>query len=358
MPSIFNSRDQSCYQFHRDSIIGKGGFGIVYIGTIGDGTMVVVKRYQSGTSQGVREFRNEVQLLYQLRHPHLVSLLGFCHEQNEIAHIYEYMSSGSLADYLYLKDYVPLLDESLKIYIQHPLGWKEGLQICICVARGLHYLHTGAKRAVIHRDVKSSNILLDDEWSSKLSDFGLSKLGPLSMSKSSIRIESEVAGTIGYMAPEYIISGELTEKAEVYSFGVVLFEVLSGRSVHDKTSPKGLLGWVSENIRKGTIYHVIGPHLEGTIALDCFKKYLEIACSCVPYSGNERPAMGEVEVTLELALELQEKADCEMEGINPYGECMYDEASFCASVSALGPYRDYFGSGYSSEQDSNSDNNS
>ncbi|XWS36840.1 hypothetical protein CRYUN_Cryun20dG0120300 [Craigia yunnanensis] len=313
--------------FHRDSIIAEGGTRSVYRGTIDDGTMVAVKRCQS-RSLRVREVRNEAQLLCQLRHPHLVSLLGTCLEQNEIFVVFEYMSRGSLAAFLYGKDSVSV-------------AWKHRLQICIGAARGLHYLHTGAKHGVTHRDINSSNILLDDECC-KLSDFGFSKMGPLSMSKSSTRMESRLVGTHGYMAPEYAVYGEFPEKSDVFAFGVVLFEVLCGRTFYDTTLPKHqLLDWASEFIREGTIYHVIDPHLKGRIAPDCFKKYLEIACSCVHYNGNERPVIGEVEVTLELALELQEKADSEMEGINPYGECI-----------------NYYSGGYSSEQDSNSDNNS
>ncbi|XVE78555.1 hypothetical protein DITRI_Ditri13aG0155000 [Diplodiscus trichospermus] len=253
--------------------------------------------------RGVEEFQNKALLLCQLRHPHLVSLLGFCDEQNEMILVYEYMSRGSLSDYLFGKTY-------------DPLCWKQRLKICIGVARGLHYLHTGAKRAVFHCDIKSSNILLDEEGSSKISDFALSKLmGPLSKSKPLRRMESIVVGTYGYMAPEYAVHRELTEKADVFSFGVVLFEVLCGRKFCNRELPGHLLiDWASEFIREETIYHVTDPYLQGNIAPDCFKKYLEIACSCVQCNRHER--YGEVEVTLELALELQEKADSEMEGIN------------------------------------------
>ncbi|XVF81726.1 hypothetical protein PTKIN_Ptkin15bG0178900 [Pterospermum kingtungense] len=261
--------------FHRDSIISKGGYGIVYKGTIDDGTIVAVKRYQTRSLEGVRAFQNEAMLLSQLRHPHLPPLLGFCDEQNEMIVVHKYISRGSLADFLYGK-------------AEAKLGWKQRLQICIGVARGSHYFHTGAN-----------------------------------MSKSLTRVESPVVGTNGYIAPEYIMYGELTEKCDVFSFGVVLLEVLSGRTFSNMTLPN------SEFIREGNIYDVIDPYLKGRIAPESFKKYMEIACSCVKDNPNERPDMGEVEVTLELALELQEKADSQMEGLNLYGECMYkDYASF------------------------------
>ncbi|XP_017974517.1 PREDICTED: receptor-like protein kinase FERONIA [Theobroma cacao] len=322
--------------FHQGSIIAEGGFGPVYRGAVNDGTMVVaLKRLRSRSLQGVTEFQNEVQLLCQLRHPHLVSFIGFCHEDNEIILVYEYMSRGSLSYHLHRDGYVPL-------------GWKNRLQICIGAARGLHYLHTGVKHVVFHRDIKSSNILLDDEWSGKLSSFGLSKMGPISMKKALIRTESSVVGTFGYLAPEYMIHGLLTEKSDVFSFGVLLFEVLCGRKVCDATLPKNqqyILEWVIESAKEGTNYHVIDPYLKGTIAPECFKQYLEIACSCVHYEGNKRPTIGEVEVMLELALELQKQADSIMESINPHGEYMYEEASFRFSVSDLDLYGYYYGSG-------------
>ncbi|XVE78554.1 hypothetical protein DITRI_Ditri13aG0154900 [Diplodiscus trichospermus] len=318
--------------FHPDSIIGKGRFGIVYKGTTDDGIMVAVKRHQNGSVLGVEDFQNEVKLLCQLRHPHLVSLIGFCHEQNEMILVYEYLSRRSLFDNLFGKDYVPLY-------------WKQRLKICIGVARGLHYLHIGAKRGVIHLDLKCWNILLDNGRSSKISNFALSKMGPPGMFKPLQRMESRIVRR--YMSPEYVRYGELTEKSDVFSFGVVLFEVLCGRTFRNARSPGSLLiVWAAKFIREGTIYHVIDPYLQGNIAPDCFKKYLEIACSCLHYDRNERPDMGEVEVTLELALELQEKADSEMEGINSYGECMYKDSSFRP------PYE------LSSDQDSNSNNNS
>ncbi|TYI01130.1 hypothetical protein ES332_A11G180200v1 [Gossypium tomentosum] len=310
--------------FHPDSIIGIGHYGSLYKGTIDDGTVVAVRRCRSSLG-AVRELQNEVRLLCQLRHPHLVSLIGFCLVENELFVVLEYMSRGSLADFLFGigKDYVPL-------------SWKHRLHICIGAARGLHYLHTGAKHAVIHHDIKSSNILLDEEWCCKLSDFGLSKLGPPSMSKALIRkYTCRLVGTYGYMAPEYTMHGELTEKSDVYSFGVVLFEVLYGRRNSDRTLPDNqgsLLTWAKESLREGTIHHAIDPYLKGRIAPECLNKYLEIASSCVHCNGNERPAMGEVEVTLELALELQERADSEMESIYPSGECMYEEALFSAFV--------------------------
>ncbi|KAA3474659.1 receptor-like protein kinase FERONIA [Gossypium australe] len=337
---------------HPHSIIGEGGSGIVYKGTLHDGTIVAVKRLKK-LSYLERQFKNEGQLLCQLRHPHLVSLIGFCVEGSEMVFVLEYMSRGSLANFLFGigKDYVPL-------------SWKHRLHICIGAARGLHYLHTGAKHAVIHRDINSSNLILDEEWCCKLSDFGLSKLGPPSMSKALIRKNStRVVGTYGYIAPEYFLHGELTEKSDVYSFGVILFEVLFGRRNQDYTQRSDqfvLLHWAKESLSQGTIYHATDSYLKGRIAPECLNKYLEIASSCVHCEGNERPSMGEVEATLELALELQERADSGTESIYPFGECMYEEALFSAFVSNfVGLDSHCYSLSYSdfSDSDSNNHNN-
>ncbi|GMI67124.1 FERONIA [Hibiscus trionum] len=336
--------------FNADAIIGRGGYGTVYKGTTNDGTIVAVKRweikngaYRYGAGAGAGQFQNRLLFLCQLRHPHLVSLIGICEEGNERIQVCEYTSRGALCDHLYGEGYAPLL-------------WKQRLQICIGAARGLHYLHAGAKHAVLHRDIRTSNILLDGECSPKLSGFGLSKLGPRSMSKALIRMDTtRVVGTFGFMAPEYALRGELTEKSDIFSFGVVLFEVLFGRRNYNDTLPPNqvyLLDYAQEPLSEGTIYHAIDPHLKGRIAPECLNKYLEIACSCVHHNGNERPAMGEVEVTLELALELQDSADAEMQAINPCGECMYEEALFSAFP------RKFTGLEiYSSDSDSNNSNN-
>ncbi|KAK5784380.1 receptor-like protein kinase FERONIA [Gossypium arboreum] len=310
--------------FHPNSVIGESCFWSVHKGAIDYGTIVGVKRCRNGSCQdAVREVQNEVRFLCQLRHPLLVSLIGICEERNEIILAYEYVSRGTLADHLYGQGYAPLL-------------WKRRLQICISAARGLHYLHTGAKYALFHGHITSRSILVNEELSCKLHDFRFSRLGSFSMSKASrVRKESRISGTFGYMAPEYAMYGELTEKSDVFSFGIILYEVLLGRTAYDSTLPKHkqhILNWLKDSQREGTINNSIDPYLKGRIAPECLEKYSDIASSCAHYKGNERPAMGEVVVTLELALELQERADSKMEAINPSGEFMYEEL-FSASVS-------------------------
>ncbi|KAH1081813.1 hypothetical protein J1N35_021574 [Gossypium stocksii] len=283
--------------FHPNSVIGESCFWSVHKGTIDNGTIVGLKRCRSGSFQdAVRELQNEVRFLCQLRHPILVSLIGICEERNEMILVYEYVSRWTLADHLYGQGYAPL-------------PWKRRLQICICAARGLHYLHTGAKYALFHGHITSRSILVNEELSCKLHDFRFSRLGSYSMSKASrVRKKSRITGTFGYMAPE---------------------------TAYDSTLPKHkqhILNWLKESQREGAVYNSIDPYLNGRIAPECLDKYWDIASSCAHYKGNERPAMGEVVVTLELALELKERADSKMEAINPSGEFMYEEL-FSASVS-------------------------
>ncbi|KAM1468667.1 hypothetical protein ACFX2I_033602 [Malus domestica] len=250
---------------------------------------VAIKRIPS--TKG-REFKAEVQLLCQLRHPNVISLIGFCQDKVGYAIVYDYMSNGSLSDSLFN----PYNDKN-------PLSWKQRLNICIGVARAIHYLHAGVKHAVIHRDVKCDNILLDQNLEAKLSNFRLSKMGPPSLSNALIRLNSasEVSGTVGYLDPEYLLSRQLTEKSDVFSFGVVLFEVLSASF---GAMPRIYMVCPDD---------ILDPFLMGKIAPDCLLKFLDIIQRCVRPTGAQRPTMGEVEVELELALELQERADAEKE---------------------------------------------
>nr|KJB42942.1 hypothetical protein B456_007G175700 [Gossypium raimondii] len=288
--------------FHKNMII----FG----GKINDGFYAIKRlRPTSDSHLPLLELRYGVKFLSQLHHPNIISLLGYCDEKEEMIHVYEYANNGSL--------YVNLHAEN-----HDPIPWKRRLEICISVARALHYLHTGAKFVLIHRDVSSKNILLDDQWTSKLCNFSFCKRGPHSMSRDpiSIEIESDIAYTSAFIAPEVAITGRVSHKTDVFSFGVVLFEVLCCRRIFDaelEMDQRFLYRWACKCIENGTIYSIIDPYLKGKIGPQCLKKFLEISYSCVQFEENKRPTMGEVEVTLELALELQKQAESEMESTNP-----------------------------------------
>ncbi|XP_058187710.1 wall-associated receptor kinase-like 3 [Rhododendron vialii] len=279
------------HNFDDALLIGKGGFGKVYKGFMNYGaTVVAIKRLNTESKQGAEEFWSEIKTLSMLRHPHLVTLIGYSDDCEEMILVYEYMANGTLADHLY------------KIRGQgntntHHLTWKQRLQICINAARGLDFLHN-TEQGVIHRDIKTTNILLDENWVAKISDFGLSKMGT-----AQTHVSTDVKGTFGYLDPEYFLTRRLTKKSDVYAFGVVLFEVLCARppvDIRDDNTEgeRSLPFWAQQCMKKGMLDQIIDPYLRGQIPPKCLKLFAEVASKCLHKHPQGRPTMAEVEGSL------------------------------------------------------------
>ncbi|GLU13497.1 hypothetical protein SLE2022_301300 [Rubroshorea leprosula] len=283
--------------FDEKLLIGKGGFGNVYIGKLKNGLQVAVKRGQPRSGQGLSEFQTEIMILSKIRHRHLVSLIGYCDERSEMILVYELMKNGTLRDHLY-KTSRPCLP------------WKQRLQICIDAARGLHYLHKECAGGIIHRDIKSTNILLDENLIAKVADFGLSKSSPMDQTY----VDTGIKGTFGYLDPGYFNTHQLTEKSDVYSFGVVLLEVLCARQAIICGDPQlpmeqvNLAEWGLQCHRKGLLETIVDPSIKGQINPNSLRIFAETVEKCLLEDGANRPSMDKVLWDLEYALHLQQTA--------------------------------------------------
>ncbi|XP_073291717.1 probable serine/threonine-protein kinase PBL10 [Primulina huaijiensis] len=284
--------------FRPDSVVGGGGFGSVFKGWVdeklftaakpGTGLVIAVKKLNQESLQGHKEWLAEVNYLGQFLHPHLVKLLGYCLEDDNRLLVYEFLTRGSLENHLFRRG----------SYFQ-PLSWSLRLKVALGAAKGLSFLHCAETR-VIYRDFKTSNILLDSKYNAKLSDFGLAKDGPLG-DKS--HVSTRVMGTYGYAAPEYLATGHLTTKSDVYSYGVVLLELLSGRRAIDKNRPPGehkLVEWARPYLgNKRKVFRIMDNRLEGQYTIDVAQKVANIALRCVSIDSKLRPTMNAVVQELE-----------------------------------------------------------
>ncbi|XP_013597279.1 PREDICTED: probable LRR receptor-like serine/threonine-protein kinase At1g29720 isoform X3 [Brassica oleracea var. oleracea] len=270
--------------------LGEGGFGSVFKGELSDGTIIAVKQLSAKSCQGNREFVNEIGMISGLNHPNLVKLYGCCVEKNQLLLVYEYMENNSLA--------LALNGESAP-----NLDWAVRQRICVGIARGLEFLHEGSMIRMVHRDIKTTNVLLDADLNAKISDFGLARLHE----EEHTHISTKIAGTIGYMAPEYALYGELTEKADVFSFGVVAMEIVSGKS---NTKQKGsadhvwLIKWARKLQQTGDIMDIIDPVLEGDFNRKEAERMIKVSLVCTNSSPLLRPTMSEVVQMLEGEIEI------------------------------------------------------
>ncbi|XVF84984.1 hypothetical protein PTKIN_Ptkin17bG0082500 [Pterospermum kingtungense] len=267
--------------FTRQNVIGEGGFGCVYKGWMADGRAVAVKQLKAGSGQGEREFRAEVEIISRVHHRHLVSLVGYCIAENQRLLIYEFVSNGTLERRLHGKD-------------QPELEWAKRVKIAVGAAKGLAYLHEDCHPKIIHRDIKSANILLDEDFEAKVADFGLARLNDTSQS----HVSTRVMGTFGYLAPEYASSGKLTDRSDVYSFGVVLLELITGRKPVDPTRPLGdesLVEWARplliQALETGNFGELIDPRLQKRYVESQMFRMIEAAAACVRHSAAKRPRM-------------------------------------------------------------------
>uniref|UniRef100_A0A0E0BQE7 non-specific serine/threonine protein kinase n=1 Tax=Oryza glumipatula TaxID=40148 RepID=A0A0E0BQE7_9ORYZ len=271
--------------FSEANDIGTGGYGKVYRGTLPTGQLVAVKRSQQGSLQGNLEFRTEIELLSRVHHKNVVSLVGFCFDQGEQMLVYEYVPNGTLKESLTGKSGVRL-------------DWKRRLRVVLGAAKGIAYLHELADPPIIHRDIKSSNVLLDERLNAKVSDFGLSKLlGEDGRGQ----ITTQVKGTMGYLDPEYYMTQQLTDRSDVYSFGVLLLEVITARKPLERG--RYVVREVKEAVdRRKDMYglhELLDPALGASSALAGLEPYVDLALRCVEESGADRPSMGEAVAEIE-----------------------------------------------------------
>ncbi|XP_041023700.1 probable LRR receptor-like serine/threonine-protein kinase At1g07650 isoform X2 [Juglans microcarpa x Juglans regia] len=267
--------------------LGEGGFGAVYRGTLLDGTTIAVKQLSSKSKQGNREFVNEIGMISGLQHPNVVRLYGCCIERNQLLLVYEYMENNSLAHPLFGPEEGPV-----------KLDWHTRQKICVGIARGLAFLHEESPLKIVHRDIKTTNVLLDRDLNPKISDFGLAKLDE----EENTHISTRVAGTIGYMAPEYALWGYLTYKADVYSFGIVALELVAGKN-NMKFRPTDdfvcLLDWALVLQQKGNLLELVDPRLGSNFSKEEAARMVKVALLCTNPSPALRPTMSAVVSMLE-----------------------------------------------------------
>ncbi|KAJ4972144.1 hypothetical protein NE237_005243 [Protea cynaroides] len=296
----FNFEEMALATNNFSTQIGQGGYGKVYKGILADGTVVAIKRAQEGSLQGDKEFLTEIELLSRLHHRNLVSLLGYCDEESEQMLVYEFMENGTVRDHISAKS-------------EKPLSFTMRLRVALGSAKGILYLHTEVTPPVFHRDIKSSNILLDSKFTAKVADFGLSKLAPVPDIEGTLpgHVSTVVKGTPGYLDPEYFLTHKLTDKSDVYSLGVVYLELLTG--MQPISHGKNIVREVNMAYQSGIIFSVMDERM-GSYPSECAEKFAKLALKCCQDETDARPSMAEVVREIENIIPMMLESDATATG--------------------------------------------
>ncbi|XP_051193823.1 probable serine/threonine-protein kinase At1g01540 [Lolium perenne] len=295
------------------NVLGEGGYGVVYRGLLRDSTAVAIKNLHNNRGQAEKDFRVEVATIGRVRHKNLVSLLGYCSEGPCRMLVYEYMENSNLEKWLHHDD-----GEVSQ------LSWDTRMHILLGTAKGLAYLHEGLEPKIVHRDVKSSNILLDGQWNARVSDFGLAKL----LCSERSYVTTRVMGTFGYVAPEYARTGMLNERSDVYSFGVLVMEMITGRTPVDYTRPNAevnLVEWLKRMVAERRVEEVVDPKLPEAPPSKVLKRAVLAALRCVDPDGSQRPTMGHVVHMLEDDLRFRDELQLARD-LSPHASSSWEES--------------------------------
>ncbi|CAM6074815.1 unnamed protein product [Sphagnum tenellum] len=278
---IFSLRElyAATSSFNRDNQIGEGGFGSVYWGRLPNGDQIAVKRLKEWSTKAEMEFAVEVEILGRVRHKNLLSLRGYCAEGQERLIVYDYMPKRSLLDHLHDR-----------FSSESALNWQQRMKIATGSAEGLAYLHHYTKPHIIHRDIKASNILLDENFEAQLADFGFAKLIP----EGATHVTTRVKGTLGYLAPEYATWGKVSEMCDVYSFGILLLELISGRRPIERTTRRTIVEWAGPLVLQGNFHDLVDPKLCGKFHEYELTRVVQTATMCAQHSPANRPTMQQV----------------------------------------------------------------
>lgn len=308
--------------FSDANLLGQGGFGYVHKGVLPNGKEVAVKSLKAGSGQGEREFQAEVEIISRVHHKHLVSLVGYCITGSHRLLVYEFVPNRTLEYHLHVRR-------------EPPMDWPTRLRIALGAAKGLAYLHEDCHPKIIHRDIKAANILLDYKFEAKVADFGLAKFS----SDANTHVSTRVMGTFGYMAPEYAASGKLTDKSDVFSFGVMLLELITGRRPVDTTysyMDDSLVDWarplLTRALEENNFISLVDPRLQNSFNPNEVARMVACAAACVRHSARRRPRMSQVVRALEGEVSLSDLN----EGIRPgqssiyssYGSSDYDSGQY------------------------------